>query len=265
MQRLLGIEWAKIAPYRAFRVLVIIYLIGFILMPWSLEMVPFFRNLQQLFEFPNIWAFYYWGATWGTLLPVIIITTFTCTEYSNRTFRQHVIDGMSRTEVFQAKMLLMFGLALGVTFIFTVNGLIAGYSNTFMLEQGDVFRKAWYIPAYFLQILGIMAMAFFIANLIRRTGLSIFAFLAWIMFEGLARPLLKHVAKDKGIISEHLPLGSLWKHGINLEQIFEDPSLAFDTARLIPPGPPLEAMIWKVIWIAVFMGGSYLLIKKRDL
>ena len=266
MLRLLQIEIAKILPYKAFRRLIIVFLIGFIAMPWSLETIPIFRNFQQLFEFPSIWFFYYFGSLMLSLALAIIIITITCNEYANRTWRQQVIDGMSRNELVVGKILLMATIAMVLTTIFALNGFVAGYSNSFEIVRADILSKSGYILGYFLHIFGVMAFAFFISNLLRRTGFSIFLFLAWLFpLELIFVGLLRGVAKDNGVIGEKLPLQVIYATNADLEAIFQDPSAIMDINRLIPAGLGWENVLMKSAYILFFLGLSWWMVTRRDL
>lgn len=268
MKRLLGIELAKLLPYRAFRVLMVIYLLGFVAMPWSMETIPWLRNMQQFFEFPAIWAFYYQGAVVLSLALVIITVTFTAQEYSHRTLRQNVIDGMSRDEAFAGKALLLVLLWLGLTVLFFLNGLIAGCSNAFSLSEvtgRDIFRKGGYIGGFFLHAMGIMSLCLFLATWIRRTGLAIFGFLGWIILEFILRGVLRGVVRDRGIVSDHLPMRTIFHSHFELP----DPDTwtnIFDVDTLIPTaGLGWENTVWKLIYIGVFLGWSWRMTRRRDL
>lgn len=266
MLRLLQIEIAKILPYKAFRRLIILFLIGFIAMPWSMETIPFMRNFQQLFEFPSIWFFYYFGSEFLSLALAIIVITITCNEYANRTWRQQVIDGMSRNELVLGKVLLMAAIAFVLTVLFAINGFAAGYSNSFQFESQEVLAKSGYIFGYFLHVFGIMSLAFFISNLLRRTGFSIFLFIAWLFpIELIILGLLRGVAKDGGMIGDRLPAQVIYATNVNMGEIFEDPTAIMDINRLIPAGLGVENMLMKTAYILLFIGLSWLLVKRRDL
>ncbi len=265
MMRLLKIEWNKVYSYRAFRILVGIYLVSFIALPYTMEGIPFLRNWQQLFEFPIIWFSYYFGAEFLSLALAILVITLTTNEYSNRTFRQHVIDGMSRRELFAGKMLLMGAMALLLSVIFAINGYIAGTLNAFIPEPELTWTKAGYIPGFTMHTLGIMAFSFFVANLLRRSGLAIFAFLAWIFpIELIIRGVLVGVVKDGGMISSRLPIHVIYSSNVQTKDIFSDVAM-LDINALIPNGLGWENLAWKAIWIAVFSGLSYWMILRRDL
>lgn len=266
MIRLLRIEWSKIQPYRAFRILIGLYLVSFIALPWSLETVPFFRNFQQLFEFPAIWFFYYFGAEFLSFALAIIVITITTNEYSNRTFRQHIIDGLSRTDLVVGKLLLMALLAGLLTLLFTLNGYIAGRANAFQLEPDLIWVKAAYIPGFFLHTTGVMALSFFLANLFRRTGIAIFAYIAWVFpVELFLRAILKGLVHDNGLISDRLPVCVIYHHNASLSAIFEDPTALLDINKAIPAGLGWENVLMKLAWMGVFFMLSYWMIQRRDL
>jgi hypothetical protein len=266
MKRLLSIEWKKLAPYRAFRILIVIYLIGFILMPYSLENFKWTQIVSGLFEFPAIWFTYYFASLWGSMMLAIIVITFTCNEYSYGTQRQNVIDGLSRTDLVRSKFTMIFFLALGLTAIFTLNGLIAGSINEAQLDMSEVFTRGMYIPGFFLHAMSLMSFAFFLATLIRRTGISIFAFLAWFILEMIARGLLLEVA-DGPIakeIADTLPVWVIYYTNVDINAFGESLSTAsFD--NLIPSGLGAENLIKKAGLTVLFFGLSLGLIRYRDL
>lgn len=264
MLRLLRIEWNKIAPYRAFRILILLYGISFLALPWSAERIPFLRNIQQIFEFPAIWFFYYFSGMFLSFALAIIVITITCNEYSYRTFRQHIIDGLGRNDLFAAKLTLMGIGALVITALFTVNGLIAGSVNAFELDRSQMFVRAGFIPGFFLHLMGAMSLAFFLANLLRRTGLAIFAFLLWVFpLELILKGILEGLVKDGGVVSSRLPVWVIYNTNINFEGS-EDPFHLL-TQGFIPTGLGAENMLLKTAWVLIFSGLSWWMIKRRDL
>lgn len=266
MKRLLQIEWTKLYPYRAFRVLLVLYLVSFLVLPYTLETIPLLRNFQQLFEFPSIWFTYYFGAMFLSIALAVIVITVTTNEYSNRTFRQHVIDGMSRRELWLGKVAMLLIMAALLTVLFAINGYAAGYTNAFIRDGSGAWDKAGYIPGFFLHALSIMALSFFLALLLRRTGLALFAFLAWIFpVEMILRGVLAAGFHDGGMVSDRLPIAAIYYHNAKVSDLLSNPSAIMDINAVIPSGLGPENMLVKAAWTLIFLGLSWWLIVRRDL
>ena len=117
----LGIEWLKLRSYRAFWVLLILFLGLLFLTNYAASHGFFIKTTHNFsiftksYSFPNVWDnIGFWVRTLGGLFPVLVIIS-TTNEFQYRTHRQNIIDGWSRAEFFHAKWLLCFAVALGVT------------------------------------------------------------------------------------------------------------------------------------------------------
>ena len=132
MRSVIQNEISKALWYKPFRVIIILHFILFflvVLVTSRLNItVPGFST-DYLYQFPNIWEFFPWIASWFNLLLAILIIVMTGNEYAFRTFRQHVIDGLSRYELLAGKgfsiliigiystlMVLLFSLIFGLIF-----------------------------------------------------------------------------------------------------------------------------------------------------
>jgi len=122
MKRLLKIEWLKSWPSRYFRVMLGIWLFAFVSIPvgvklflvyieskgFSLDDLPGIEATDlPIFDFVDIWqnlAYLYKGIS--IFMAILIIINIT-NELDYKTFRQNVIDGMSKTEFLGSKLLLI--------------------------------------------------------------------------------------------------------------------------------------------------------------
>ncbi|MEZ5013685.1 MAG: hypothetical protein R2794_05285, partial [Chitinophagales bacterium] len=99
MFRLLKIELSKLWPYRAFKVLFIIYLV---LMGLTLAGGAKIGNSdggltpEKILGFPNIWNYYTLYACYFNVIIAMLVIFISGNEYSNRTSRQNIIDGLTR-------------------------------------------------------------------------------------------------------------------------------------------------------------------------
>jgi len=111
MIRLLAIELHKLKYNRSARVIILVYfiLITFIALISSIEFN--FGNFhfrladQGIFNFPFIWHFNTWIAAILKLFLAIVIVSMMANEYSNRTLKQNLIDGLSKKEFVLSKFL----------------------------------------------------------------------------------------------------------------------------------------------------------------
>ena len=78
-------EYTKIWSYRAFRVIILLHFILFflvVLVTSRLDItIPGFST-DYLYQFPNIWEFFPWVASWFNLLLAILIIVVTGNEYT---------------------------------------------------------------------------------------------------------------------------------------------------------------------------------------
>lgn len=106
MIRLIQLEWLKIYNYKVARIFILLYclfLFGLIMLgtqKFSLAGKEIDLVKEGIFNFPQIWNFTtYFTALIKVFLAFIIITTVV-NEFQNGTFKQNVIDGLSRKEFF---------------------------------------------------------------------------------------------------------------------------------------------------------------------
>ncbi len=111
MNRLLKIEWLKNYNYRPFKVFTVLYFsILIVLLFVGLVDFDLFGNKinlkeQGIYNFPEIWNFTtYIVGLLKIFLGCIIIFSI-CQEFSNKMFKQNIIDGFSRKEFIISKLL----------------------------------------------------------------------------------------------------------------------------------------------------------------
>ena len=104
MLRLLTIELHKLRYNKSAKVISIVYfiLITFIALISSIEFnfgaINFRIADQGIFNFPYIWHFNSYIAAILKLFLAIVIVSMTANEYSNKTLKQNLIDGLSKKE-----------------------------------------------------------------------------------------------------------------------------------------------------------------------
>jgi len=191
MKKLIEIEFIKIASYSVFRVLILLHFILFflvVLVTSQLDItVPGFST-YNLYQFPNVWEFFPWVASWFNILLAIMIIVLTGNEYSYHTFRQQVINGLSRIQLLSGKGTLIVIIAIYSTLMVFLFSIIFGFIFTREYVFSVFYEKIYILLVYFLQAIAYMALGFFIAVLFKNTGLSITLF---ILFRFIIEPVIR--------------------------------------------------------------------------
>ncbi|MBP8248491.1 MAG: ABC transporter permease, partial [Chitinophagales bacterium] len=143
MIRLLKIELLKLVPYRTFKILFAIYLL---LMTLVLLVG---KNLggsgdegltsANVLGFPNIWNYYTLYACYFNIILAILVIFVTCNEFTYRTLRQNIIDGLTRQEAVIGKITLIVLLSIITTIILIISGLVAGNIYSLPEDRDQMF------------------------------------------------------------------------------------------------------------------------------
>ncbi len=126
-------------------------------------------------------------------------------EYKYGLIRKNIIDGMGRRDIFNGKMLFMFGSYLMWTLI-----LILVFFSCGAIKLGGDFGmlvnsvQPEQIVKYYLHVIFYGAFAFFLVSLTRSATVSIIIFLGMQIVDQLAKPALAYFEMEKVI--PYLPI-----------------------------------------------------------
>lgn len=219
MLKLFKIEWLKIKSYRTFWILFGSFFIFFPSMflmigdrfmqqfegrDMQTQMLKNFVNAP--FIFPNVWR----GAAWfGGLFFIIIGMLFIMlitNEVQYKTHRQNIIDGWSRVDFIKAKSSLLIFFVLTTTAMVVLCGFICGLLYTPDLSSVSIFENFYYVWYYMLMATMYLLAGFLVAIFIRRTGLAIIIYFAYIFI--IDNLLWMALTFRKGQAGYFLPLES---------------------------------------------------------
>jgi ABC-type transport system involved in multi-copper enzyme maturation permease subunit len=253
---LFRIELLKLIRNRQFLALAVLMLLGF----WSANYVVAkiyalaansdnapAQAIKTAFLFPSIWQTVAYISRFVLILPCMIIIMHTCAEYTYRTHRQNIIDGMSRAQYVSVKILLIVALALLSTLLVVVSALLVG-----SYENGFSMAKFQYIPYFFLQALTYIGLAFLLSLLMKKTALTIGIFF---MYALVLKFILEHYlnkALDAGDLS---PL-------VSVDSLIPLPMFASFIGNLKPE--PVYFVV-SIAYLAIFAAVCYYRYKKQDL
>ncbi len=278
MLRLLNIELHKLKYNKSAKVISLVYfiLITFIALIASIEFnfgdFHFRIADQGIFNFPFIWHFNSWIAAILKLFLAIVIVSMMANEYSNRTLKQNLIDGLSKKEFVLSKFLTVVGFAIISTLFVFVVSLILGLFFSDYNEFGIIFSDIEYLLAYFIKLLGFFSFCLFLGVLVKRSAFALGFLLIWSIAEGIIYAIFKwKMFKDTDIaesIMQFFPLASmanLIKEPFSrlgaVQSAASQLGEAFDKDYSVQPLTLLIVLVWTFL----FIYWSYLIIKRRDL
>ncbi len=278
MLRLLHIELQKLRYNRVAKVISVIYfvLITFIALIASIEFnfgdFHFRVADQGIFNFPYIWHFNTYIAAILKLFLAVVIVSMVSNEYSYRTLKQNLIDGLSKKEFILSKFLtvLLFAL-ISTVFVFLVS-LILGLIFSDYNEIGIIFSGLQYIGAYFLKLVAFFSFCLFLGILVKRSAFALGFLIVTQIVEWLIYGLLKwQLFKDTEIadqVSRIFPLNAM-------ANLIKEPfsrlgaiqSAATQLGENFTKTYQVQFLDILIVlaWTALFIYLSYALLKKRDL
>lgn len=278
MLRLLNIEYHKLRYSKSSKVLIATYfiLITFIALIASIEFkfggVQFRVADQGIFNFPYIWHFNSYIAALLKLFLAIVIVSMVSNEYSNRTIKQNLIDGLSKKEFILSKFLTVGSFALLSTIFLFVVSLILGLSFSDYTEFSIIFTDLEYLLAYFVKLTGFFAFCMFLGILVKRSAFALGFLFVWWILESIARGVMEYrLFRDSNIaenIAQFFPLESmslLVKEPFSRLNIIQSAATQLGSEFEKDYGIYWYQLLIVIVWIAIFVYLSYALLKKRDL
>ena len=266
MLRLLKIDLLKLLNYKTFWVLGILYSILLISIPTSIMEFLKWAKLKgagfdkfdplkiPILYFPDIWQNITYVYVFLKILLAILIIISISNEYSYKTIRQNVIDGMSRFDLIKSKLYTITLLCLGSTIIVFLTGLITGLVYTPNIIIDDVFEGTSFVLAYFLDILTYSILAFMMTIFIKRSGLTI-ALMALIM--PIEYTITSNLPEFLSFTIQYFPL-----HAIN--NLIEVPFPKYVFME-IQDYVSIKSIIAVLAYLALFLYIIFARLKKSDL
>lgn len=275
MLRLLNIEIHKLKYNTASRVLIIVYfalltsiaLIAAI--KFDIGPVQFHLAEQGIFNFPYIWHFNTFMAAWFKFFLLLVIVSMMSNEYSNKTLKQNLIDGLSKREFTLSKFYTVVLFALISTLFVFVVSVILGYIYSDFTELSIVTTDLEYLFAFFVKLLGFFSFGLFLGILVKRSAFAVGGMLIWFFVESFSKGMLYW--KHEDIASEVMRIFPLEAMSNLIKEPFTRLSAVKTVAKQVGEDltkdfsvQPLDVLI-VLVWTFLFIYWSYLLLKKRDL
>lgn len=269
--RIFNIEFRKMVKFRTFWVLLGLFSVFLILIVMGFQsMKPTEINGQDasqidfgFYAFPKVWhTVSYLAGYLGLFLALLVIMNIS-NEFSFRTLRQNIIDGMGRGEFLVSKLLMVLTVSFFATVWIFLTCLIIGNINTGP-EGATPFSGMGWAGISFVQILGYLSLAALITLLVRNTGLSMVLFLAWVIFIERVIWLFFPDSIDQFFPSKSLT--NLIPFPFPDDLMPQGDMASGDMMAMIPSqAMPTWELAVAGVYIAIFWLLGYFLLKKRDL
>lgn len=264
MKYLLNIEWLKYKNYRPFWWLVGLYLASLFIVNYIVfEVNSYIQNesspeVEMIFgksvmAFPFVWETVSFSSSFLLSILGILVILVTTNEFTFKTHRQNIIDGLSREQFITSKIISAFILSVLSTVIVAlvaiIMGLIEDYSS-FTLE------RSYTVLYFFIQTLSYTMLALLVSTLFRRGAIAIGIYLLYLwMAEHL---LMLWLFKIKAPFAKWLPVQSA-------EDLLSFPSLS-NIKKMAPDFGQWETIFAiPLIYIAIMVFITYKRFVKSDL
>src|SRR6056300_297311 len=278
--RLLSIELYKLWHNRISKILIFGYFILIfsiaILSTIKVEIGPINFHLadQGIFNFPYIWHFNTFMIGLLKIFFAIIIVAMIGNEYSYKTLKQNLIDGLSKGEFLRSKVYAILAfVGISTLLVFLISLVLGGIYSDYN-ELQIVFSDLEYLLAYAIKLFGFFSLCLFLGLLIKRSAFALGFLALWQIIEGICFGLMKWKLSDliPSLSAEQIfkffPLNAM---GNLIKEPFSRLSAIQNIADQIGDGFVKDYsvsflnIIIVLIWSALFIYGSYSLLKRRDL
>jgi len=202
----------------------------------------------SIFNYPGIWHNMAYLAGWFKLFFAIIIVVSVTNEYTFRTIKQNIIDGMSKFEVLAAKQLVIILLALVATILLALLTFILGKNP----NEVSIFSGSSYLLKYFLGLVVYLNFAYLLSSWLKRAGLTIgLLFLYTLVIENLiAFKLPEQVAN-------YLPMNLI-------NNLIANPMVAYFKPEDVVTLSNISLLVAGLYWL-LFAALAYLMLKRSKL
>lgn len=274
MIRLVKLELQKLLLNRTSKILIFVsFILPFTVLILSSVKIDFFGyfTLQLgelgIFNFPIIWHITTFFASQFKFFFAIVVVSMIGNEYSNKTLKQNLIDGLSKKEFILSKFYTIVFFSFIATVLIAIASLLIGLYYSSYTEIDIIFRESEFLLAYFVKLVGFFSLCLFFGMLVKRSAFALaFLFILfiaeWIIYGLITWKVNEDVALK---IQNFFPLKSMYK-------LIDEPA-----RRMVKLATPDKidlsydyAVHWYEIaivlgWTTIFVYLSYALLKKRDL
>jgi len=212
MKTLLQIEWMKVKNYRTFWILATLFVVAVI----GINYIGFMVNTEvnnttsavgistgSPYGFPKVWNTITWMSSLLLYFPGFIMIFLVSNEFTFKTHRQNIIDGLSRKQFVMVKLNLALILAIASTLVVFLTTLIFGLMSGGSFDVEGIEYIGYFFVCSFIYVLFGMV----ISLLLRKAALSVgIYFIYGLIVDNILPALLRKSFDGKPYGSYFMPL-----------------------------------------------------------
>ncbi|WP_299112793.1 ABC transporter permease [uncultured Winogradskyella sp.] len=274
MIRLVQLELQKLWLNRTSKVLILLgFILPFFVLLLSSLKINFFGlfvlELGELgiFNFPIIWHITTYFASFAKFFFAIVVVSMIGNEYSNKTLKQNLIDGLSKKEFILSKFYTILLFSIVATLLIGITTFCIGLYYSSYTEASIIFREVEFLFAYFMKLLGFFSLCLFFGMWSKRSAFALaFLVLLWIIEWIITFIIMSRSNFESALeVQSYFPLGSMSTlidqpiQRIMMTKFPDKMDMAYDYAV------HFSEVAIVMGWTALFIFLSYRLLKKRDL
>jgi len=264
------LEYYKFRHYKPFLVILGLFVFCFLLsglsikslLDWFLEkqadddvLKHFVKSGLPIFDFVDIWQNLGWLATIFKWIPAFMIIISVTLEYSQKTIKQNIIDGLSKKEFLFSKLSLVVVISIGSAVLLFLLGLFLGLLYSPVKEFSYIVQNMEFVAAYGLEVFVFLCMAMFAAFLFQKSGVTIILFL---LYTACIEPILTAILQFKYEWAVwYFPVEAINRI---IRVPFQKYALVYVHDHIL-----IQDVLVSAGWGAIFILLSYWLLKRRDL
>lgn len=265
MLRLIRIEYLKLKSNRALWILLGLYFVAIAAVAIGAGAFLDYLTAQGV-DYrginPSIFPIYDWEdiyhnlaylASFFSVFPAFLLIISVSNEFSFKTHRQNIIDGLSRREFFLSKLSFAAFLAVASAVFLFLLGLLLGLINS-ESSFSAIGHSLVFIPGHAFQLFCFFLFSILLVLLIRKSGITIVLLLLYaLILEPILSALLKWRVPQLG---EVLPLDSI----ASLVRVPFSKYILLETQNYMALADILRAGVWGVVFTVII----FLILKKKD-
>lgn len=269
IRKLLYLEWLK---FRKNNVVLAIIALFTLLFPFIIltgkrvfsNVPPPIPGSITFYEFPTVWDYQGYVGNWlvSILLGFLVVYMVTF-EFSNKTQRQSIINGITRKEYWLAKLLVIAAISAGATILYTISSLVLGFVHTEGYDFEIIWDNNFAIIRFLLMCMAYLSFALLVAMLVRKGTLAILVYFSYLMFlEPIIRVIHLYYFQSRAMlffpmnVIEDLMPNPFFK----LPDVWIEKEWGFKALL-----SHYEAAGVSLVYTAIFIALSWYLFRKRDM